>query len=155
MQNLTTTLISDIKNNREIILPAGQAKFNWIDIENIGEIAAILLLHFSEYKNQIFEITGPENANFEEVTAMINKVIDSPIKYKNVNPIHFYFTKKQEGKMESGMIIVMIFLHFLPRFQNEPKISDFYENLTGKKPMTLKSFIEREKKAFDSIRKNN
>jgi hypothetical protein len=37
----------------------------------------------------------------------------------------------------------------LPRFQKEPKISDFYERLTGKKPTDLKTFIEREKKQLD------
>ncbi len=42
----------------------------------------------------------------------------------------------------------MILLHLLPRFQKEPIISDFYEKLTGKKPTTLKEFIEREKYKF-------
>jgi len=51
--------------------------------------------------------------------------------------------------MASGMILVMILLHFLPRFQKEPGISDFYERLTGKKPTDLKTFIEREKKVFE------
>lgn len=148
MQNLTTTLINDIKTKREIILPAGQAKFNWIDIENIGEAAAILLDKFEEYKNQAYEITGLENENFAKVTWLINNVIEDQIRFRNVNPFKFYRIKKQEG-MVKGMIIVMILLHFLPRFQKEPGISDFYEHLTGKKPTDLKSFIEREKKQFE------
>jgi uncharacterized protein YbjT (DUF2867 family) len=69
MQNLTTTLIGDIQTKREIILPAGKAKFNWIDVENIGEAGAILLHKFGDYKNQAFELTGLENENFEKVTA--------------------------------------------------------------------------------------
>jgi len=44
--------------------------------------------------------------------------------------------------------MVMIMLHFLPRFQSEPTISGFYEQLTGKKPTTLKEFIKREKGKF-------
>lgn len=148
MQNLTTTLINDIKTKREIILPAGQAKFNWIDIENIGEAAAILLDKFEEYKNQAYEITGLENENFAKVTWLINNVIEDQIRFRNANPFKFYRIKKQEG-MVKGMIIVMILLHFLPRFQKEPGISDFYEHLTGKKPTDLKSFIEREKKQFE------
>lgn len=148
MQNLTTTLNADIKTKRVIILPAGKAKFNWIDIENIGEVGAILLDRFSEYKNQAIEITGLENENFEKVTELINNSIGSPIEYKNVNPFRFYRIKKREGVVK-GMIIVMILLHFLPRFQKEPKISDFYEQLTGKKPTNLKKFIEREKKQFE------
>ena len=55
MQNLTTTLIGDIQTKREIILPSGKAKFNWIDIENIGEAGAILLNKFGDYKNQAIE----------------------------------------------------------------------------------------------------
>jgi uncharacterized protein YbjT (DUF2867 family) len=148
MQNLTTTLIKDIKTKREIILPSGKAKFNWIDIENIGEAGAILLDKFDHYKNQAIEITGLENENFEKVTSLINESIDNPIRYKKVNPLGFFMIKKREG-MVKGMIIVMILLHFLPRFQKEPKTSDFYERLTGKKPTDLKTFIEREKKKFD------
>lgn len=148
MQNLTTTLIGDIKEKREIILPAGKAKFNWIDIENIGEAAAILLYRFDEYKNQAFEITGLENESFEKVTSLINNSIENPISFRNVNPLRFYNIKKREG-MVKGMIVVMIALHFLPRFQKEPGISDFYERLTGKKPTDLKTFIEREKNKFE------
>jgi len=148
MQNLTTSLIGDITMKKEIILPSGKAKFNWIDIQNIGEVAAILLDNFDEYKNRAIEITGLENENFEKVCTLINSVIDHPIKFRNVNPITFYSIKKKEG-MVTGMIIVMILLHFLPRFQKEPQISDFYEKLTRKKPTDLKTFVIREKRQFE------
>jgi len=148
MQNLTTTLIGDIKTKREIILPSGQAKFNWIDIENIGEAAAILIDKFGEYKNQAIEITGLENESFAKVVLLINKAIEYPIRFRNVNPLKFYLIKKSEG-MEKVKIIVMILLHYLPRFQKVPRISNFYEQLTGKKPTDLKIFIERERKHFE------
>lgn len=83
MQNLTTTLMQDIKTKREIILPSGQAKFNWVDVENIGEAAAILLDKFEAYKNQAYEITGLENENFEKVTLLINQVIKNPIQFQH------------------------------------------------------------------------
>jgi len=148
MQNLTTTLSKDIKTKREIILPSGKAKFNWIDIENIGEASALLIENFSTYKNQAIEITGLENENFGHVCSLINQAIVSPIRFRNVNPFAFYRIKKREG-MQKGMIIVMLLLHFLPRFQKEPEISSFYETLTGKKPTELKTFIDREKKFFE------
>ena len=147
MQNLTTTLIKDIKTKSEIILPAGNARFNWIDIANIGEATAILLDNFGEYKNQAFDITGLENENFAKVTSLINEIVESPIRFRNVNPFKFYMIKKKDG-MENGMILVMILLHFLPRFQKEPVISNFYERLTEKKPTDLKTFIKRERAQF-------
>lgn len=148
MQNLTTMLLNDIQTKRQILLPAGNARFNWVDIENIGEVGAILLEKFSDYKNQVFEITGLENESFGKVTSLINAKIENPIRYRNVNPIKFYRIKKREG-MVKGMILVMILLHFLPRFQKDPRISDFYEQLTGKKPTDLKQFILREKLRFE------
>ncbi|WP_414620339.1 NmrA family NAD(P)-binding protein [Calothrix sp. CCY 0018] len=150
MQNLTTILLSDIQNKRKIILPAGKAKFNWIDVENIGEASAILLNDFEQYKNQAVEITGYENKNFSEVTVLINQTIEDKIEFVSSNPLRFYNIKKDDG-LETGMILVMIMLHFLPRFQKEPIISDLYEKLTGEKPTSLEEFIERENKKFTSF----
>lgn len=149
MQNITTTLLSDIKNKRQIILPSAKAKFNWIDVVNIGETAAILLNDFDKYKNQTIDLTGSENENFSTIAYIINEVVEKKIMFVNTNPFKFYKIKKKEG-MEKGMIMVMIFLHFLPRFQKEPRISNFYSKLTGKKPTTLMEFMKREKEKFNS-----
>lgn len=148
MQNLTTTLASGIQTKRQIILPSAKAKFNWIDIENIGEAGAILLSKFEDYKNEAYEITGLENESYVKVTSLINQVIENPIRYRSVNPVKFYRIKKREG-VEKGMIVVMLLLHLLPRFQKEPDISGFYEQLTGKKPTDLETFIKREQKFFE------
>jgi len=37
----------------------------------------------------------------------------------------------------------------LPRFQKGPRISNFYEKLTGKQPTSLKLFVNREKQKFE------
>lgn len=150
MQNLTTTLLDDIQKKRKIILPAGSAKFNWIDVENIGETTAHLLEDFSDYKNQIIELTGDENLNFHEAANLINTNTQCKIEYLNVNPFRYYRIKRKDN-IPKGLIFVMIFLHFLPRFQKAPKISSFYEELTSKKPTSLKDFIKREQHAFTSI----
>ena len=150
MQNLTTTLIKDIQRKRQIILPAGKAKFNWIDVENIGEIAALLLDDFANHKNESIILTGYENENFSTVTNLINEVTNDKIEYYNVNPFKFYQIKKKE-KIPSGMIIVMMMLHFLPRFQKAPVLSNSYELLTGKKPTNLKEFIFRERNKFNAL----
>lgn len=147
MQNLTTTLHKDIKLSRKIVLPAANAKFNWVDVVNVGEVAAILLGNFGKYRNRVFEITGLENENFHTVSHLISQAVNDTIRFYNVNPFKFYSIKKREG-MKEGMIFVMILLHFLPRFQKEPCLSDDYELLTGHQPIDLKTFIAREINSF-------
>lgn len=147
MQNLTTTLAKDLKEHREILLPAGSARFLWVDVDNIGEVGAHMMLQFDQYVGQKPEITGQELFNFYEVAAQINQVVDNPIRYRAVGPLRFWWIKRQRGQGQA-MILVMIMLHFLPRFQKDPAVSDFYEKLTGKKPTSLHSFIEREQAAL-------
>jgi len=150
MQNLTTTLLKDIQTKRKIILPAGKAKFNWIDIKNIAEVTAKLLDDFETYKNNEIELTGPENLDFYSVADLINEVTSDKIEYASVSPIKFFKIKKQDG-FSNGLTIVMTMLHFLPRLQKEPIVSDFYEYLTGLRSTTLKEFVNRERKNWNAL----
>jgi uncharacterized protein YbjT (DUF2867 family) len=148
MQNLTTTLLPEIIISRSITLPSGNAKFNWVDVKNIGEASARLLLDFEKYQNQSFEITGTENKTFTEVTRIMTEITGERIRFRTINPLGFYFKKKKEG-IRSGFALVMTILHFLPRFQRAPDISDSYQKLMGMHPTTLREFIEREKEKME------
>jgi len=145
MQNLTTTLLPELQKYKTIKLPSGNAKFNWIDAKNIGEVTAVFIKSFEKFANNAYEITGTENKNFQEVTEILSKTLETKFYFKSINPISSYFKKRKDG-MESGFAMVMTLLHFLPRLQKEPEISDNFHKITGKKPTTLKEFIEREKK---------
>ena len=144
MQNLTTTLRPEIVYKRTITLPSGKAKFNWVDVENIGEACAKLILEFEKYQNKPYEITGTENKDFYEVAKQLTDITGVKISYNSLNPIRFYFKKRREG-VHRGLALVMTVLHFLPRFQDEPRISDNFKKLTGREPTTISKFIEREK----------
>jgi uncharacterized protein YbjT (DUF2867 family) len=147
MQNLTTVLLPELQKNQTITLPSGQAKFNWIDLKNIGAVTAVLIQSFENYQNKAYEITGTENKNFTQVCEIISEITNRTYNYKSVNPICFYLKKRKNG-VERGFAIVMTLLHFLPRLQKAPKISNNFYKLTGNQPTTLKAFIIREKDKF-------
>lgn len=147
MQNLTTTLIKEIHENRSITLPSGRGKFNWVDIENIAELGAKFITEFDNYKNNAFTISGNENLNFGTVVNRINSICNTDIKYRSVNPFKYYRIKKSEG-IEKGMIIVMLILHWLPRIQKEVEIISTYSDIFNKEPNSIDYFIERNKEKF-------
>jgi uncharacterized protein YbjT (DUF2867 family) len=147
MQNLTTSLRAEIVTQNSITLPAARAVFNWVDAQNVGEAAARLMLNFAEQEHKAFDITGSENKHFGEVAEILSAVTGKPVHYRSLNPLSFFFKKKKEG-VPGNFALVMTLLHFLPRIQDEPEISTNYRKLTGKKPTTVKEFIEREKELF-------
>ncbi len=117
-------------------------------MRNIGEAAAVLLSNFSGFRNQILDFTGTENPNFGAVAEKLSDLLPYPVRYKPVNPVRFFLIKKREG-LPAGLIMVMIMLHFLPRFSRPPQISHVYQELTGKRPGTLEMFVRREKGIFE------
>ncbi len=147
MQNLTTTLKREIENQRTISLPSGRAKFNWVDVNDIGEIAAELMSRFESERNKAFVISGKENLDFYSVVEKINRICSTNITYRSVGPFAYYRLKKKAG-MKSGMILVTFLLHFLPRLQKEPEIVPSIRARLGRDPKSIEEFIVNNKKHF-------
>ena len=147
MQNLTSTLKSEIESEKKISLPAGRAKFNWVDANDIGEIAAELMSSFESHRNKAFVISGKENLDFFSVVEKINRICSTNIKYRSVGPFSYYRLKKKAG-MKTGMIFVTFLLHFLPRFQKEPEIASSIKTILGRDPKSIEEFIINNKKIF-------
>lgn len=149
MQNLTTTLIREIKEKDKIFIPTGRLKFNWVDARDIGAVAAHILHDFDRYRNDAFEITGQEFLSFKEVAEILSEILGRNIIYESPNLLKFYFSKRKQG-LSSAMIYVMIMLHYLPRFKkNEPRLTTTVKKIAGSEPHRLKDFIIRESEKFN------
>ncbi len=148
MQNLTTTLYSEIKKYRTLTLPAGNAQFNWVDILDIAQVGAVVITEFNTYKNQALVLTGAENLSFSDVIKRVNQKVKIPIRYVKTGPIRFYFKKRREG-ISAGFAVVQLVLHFLPRFQKAPEISPTIKAILGRNPTSVDAFVTREIDFFD------
>jgi len=145
MQNFTTTLRHDLTANKRIFLPAGNAKFTLIDVTNIGEVAAKILTETEKHLNQSYELTCNEKLTFLEMAEKLSQGLHTNIQYESPNLLQFYLAKRKE-KIPSMLILVMIMLHYLPRFQKEPKTTDWVECLLKKQPTTFDEFIIENQK---------
>jgi len=144
MQNITTTFLSEIQLHSSISVPAGNAVFNWVDVANIGEVAAYLLNNFSENKHRAFDVTGNENISFKQMAVILSQVLQQPVRFISPNLFSFFLKKRKEG-IATPFVIAMLLLHFLPRFQKWPDMADTYERFTGKKPTSLATFFLQHK----------
>jgi len=145
MQNFTTTLRNDLVNNQRIYLPAGQAKFTIIDIEDIGAVAAKVLTETQNHINKSYELTNSETLTFTEMAKIISNVIGITINFVSPNLLQFFLAKRKEN-MPSMLILVMIMLHYFPRFQKTPKTTDCVKMITGHEPKSFDQFVHTNKK---------
>lgn len=144
MQNFTTTLRQDLINKKLIFLPAGNAKFTLVDVRDVGKVAARIIVDTKKHIDTSYELTCKEKLTFKEMADALTAGLGIQIKYQSPNLLHFYFTKLHD-KIPSMLVLVMIMLHYLPRFQKEPAITNWVEDITGNKPITFQKFIADHK----------
>ncbi len=140
MQNFTTTLRNDIVKNHRIYLPAGEAKFTVIDVKDIGTVSAKVLSEPHNHLHKCYELTNNEILTFTEMAEIMSKGIGKKINFISPNLLQFFLTKRKE-KMPIPLILVMIMLHYFPRFGKTPNTTDCVKHITGMEPMSFDNFV--------------
>jgi len=144
MQNFTSTLRNDLIENGRIFLPAGKTKFTLVDVTDIGKVAAKVITESINYQNKAFDLTCSKKHSFQEMADQLSSGLGKTIVYQSPNLIKFFIQKRKEH-MSVMFILIMIMLHYLPRFKKEPVITDWIEKITGCHPKSFKEFIQQNK----------
>lgn len=147
MQNFTTTLHRDLVQQDEIFLPAGRAKFTLIDVEDIGRVGAEVMLQPEVHKDQAYDLTTSEPLSFGEMAAQLSEILGRKITYVSPGLLSFFWRKRKAG-VPTMMILVMIMLHYLPRFQSTPPTTDWVEKISGQKPRSFRTFAKANREGL-------
>lgn len=141
MQNFTTTLRNTLVTKRMIFLPAGNTKFTLVDVRDVGNVAAKIMVNVKQHINKVYVLTASEKLTFHQIAAQLTEVLGVNITYRSPSLINFYWTKRRE-KLPVAFILVMILLHYFPRFKKEPPTTTCVEELSGSPPISFRTFIE-------------
>lgn len=147
MQNLTTTLLPDLRDRRRIFLPAGRHPFLWVDVEDVGRAIARVLAEPERHAGRAYAITGAEHHTFGEVADLLSEALDETVTYSSPNLPRFSWEMRRRGHPWS-YIGVMILLHYLARFQPPAPVTDDYHHLTRQAPRSLAAFIRERREAW-------
>lgn len=145
MQNFTTILRPDLIQHRKIYLPAGNTKFTLIDVCDIGAVAATILTNTSAHMNTSYELTNNEKLTFSEMACLLSTHSGITIQFKSPTLLGFFLEKRKE-KLPARLIFVMIMLHYFPRFQKEPRTTEWVERIINRPPTTFEQFIKNNKR---------
>ncbi len=140
MQNFTTTLREDLKEKRQIYLPADNTQFTLIDVRDVGAVAARVMLNPDAHANQAYDLTSDEPLTFIQMGNKLSQGLCHRINFESPTLWEFFWKKRGEGR-PLGLIFVMALLHYLPRFEKTPPLSPWVERITGKPPITFEQFI--------------
>ena len=141
MQNFTSTLHDELVRRHRIFLPAGNARFTLVDVDDIGRVAGRVLTQAgTQHHGQAYTLTSELPLNFQQMAEQLTSGLGTPIRYESPSPWHFYRVLRRDGR-EPGLILVMLLLHMLPRFTATPPVTHTVAELTGRAPTEFAQFV--------------
>jgi uncharacterized protein YbjT (DUF2867 family) len=144
MQNFTTTLRDDLVKKHQIFLPAGQAKFTLIDVDDLGLVAAYVLASPAPHLGQRYDLTNHEQLTFGQMAEQLGTGLGRRIEFVSPSLWQFYWAKRRE-KVPPMLVLVMIMLHYLPQFQPTPSPTRWVEQITGQAPKSFADFVAQNR----------
>lgn len=139
MQNLLSQHGDELRNEKIIEVPAGKGETSFIDVRDIGEVAAKILTE-EGHEFKAYSLTGNEALTYYEVAAIISKIINKDITY--TNPSIFKFRKRMIQKgLNSDFIWVMIGIYTTAKLGLAKKVTSDLSNLLDRSPITMETFV--------------
>lgn len=141
MQNLSTTHRDEIRFRDEIFIPAGNGRTSFVDVRDIGAVAALALTsHTTDFVNRSFELTGSEALTYSEVATILSEVLGRKITYHDPSIIRFIWQKWHREKMPLGFTMIMVALYTVAKLGKAGGLTQTTEQLLHRPPITFRQF---------------
>lgn len=140
MQNLSTTHREEIRESSAINVPVGKAKTSFIDVRDIGAVAARVLRE-DGHENRAYTLTGGETLNYDQVAETMSLVLDRRIRYTNPSALGFIQRQIVRGR-PLGFTLVMTMLYTLTRFGNAAEITSDVHTILQRAPIRFQQYVQ-------------
>jgi uncharacterized protein YbjT (DUF2867 family) len=121
---------------------AAAGKVGFVDAEDIGRVAAKVLTT-EGHNGKFYEITGPDLLSYFDVAEILTEVLGKKIIYPNPTAEQYKQTLANAGA-PSFVADYMVDVYSLIANNKVNRLTNIVEDLTGRKPTSLKEVIERD-----------
>lgn len=140
MQNLTGAHRAEIRDQDEIIVPAGRGKTSFIDVRDIAEVAARTLTE-DGHLGRSYPLTGAIALDYEEVASILTMVLGRRIVYRRPSLLRFVRHSLAQGN-PSAFVAVMAGIYTTTRLGMAATVTQDTPRLLGRPPRSLRTFAE-------------
>lgn len=146
MQNLTSTHLQDIQQNRDLFVPAGRSKTSFIDTRDIAAVA-VAVMQDPKYLGQALEITGPEAITYRQAAEIMTKELGVQITYSKPSLLKFRRAMIQRG-IKKEFANVMAMLYFITQLGNAKTVTHTVETVLHRPATTFAEFVRDNRRLF-------
>ena len=148
MQNFHTFWLPGIQATGNILLPLGNAKGSFIDTRDIAAVAAALLTG-DAWRNQDFDLTGPEALDHDQVARILSDAAGRPIGYQDIPPEAMRSALLGAGLPADYTDFMLLILGYFKAGYSE-RTTNAVQQITGRAPRTLAQYAADHRSAWQA-----
>ena len=146
-QNLQDAYRRDIREDDRLYVPAGRGRVAFLDLHDLGEVAAMALLDPAAHRGAAHHLTGPEAVTFAEVAGMLSDALGRPIRYDAASAPGYLRHLRRRGALWPAAMI-QTYLHVGLRFGQAEAVDPTLARLLGRRPRDLRAYVAQHRAAW-------
>lgn len=136
-----------IRDANAIRLPFADGKTSPIAGTDVGAVAAAVLADPVPHIGKIYELTGPASLTLTEIAQEFSDVLGRTITYVNV-PAAMWEARLGEAQLPAHLTAHLITMAQLHRDNRYDRMTNTFEQLVGRTPISVAEFVRRHAAAF-------
>ena len=130
-----------------IYLPTSQSKTSYIDVQDVAAASVEILEHPEKHAGTTYTLTGSEYLSHEQIAAIFSEVLGK--KVTNLAPTNEAYQATLLGyNLPVELVNFMGYLYAAIEAGYFSEVTEDYFRITGKKPTTIRAFIEQHRSLF-------
>lgn len=139
-QNLGGPYRADIRDDDRLFVPAGRGRVAFIDVRDLGDLAAEVLASPQDHVGKGYELTGPEAVTFDQVADMLSAALDRPIRYEPATVAGYARHLHRHGLPVVQMLVQTV-LHVGLRRGDAARVDPTLPQLLGRPARSIHDYI--------------
>jgi uncharacterized protein YbjT (DUF2867 family) len=136
-----------IREDNAIRLPFADGKTALIAGADVGAAAAAVLANPAPHIGKVYDLTGVQSLTMAQYAQEFSRVLGRTIQYINVPP-QIWETKLREARLPDHLIAHLVTMGELHRDGRYDRMTDSYQQLVGRAPISAAEFARRHAAAF-------
>lgn len=141
-QNLQDAYRRDLVEDSRLYLPAGAGRVAFLDVQDVGDVAACVLADPARFAGQALTLTGPAALTFDEVAALLTARLGRTIRYQPASVFGYARHLRRRRGLTWTQIVVQTVLHVGLRRGDAERVEPTVARLLGREPRGLAAYLD-------------
>lgn len=153
-QNLADAYRLDVRDDSRLYVPAGEGRVAFLDVADIGDVAAHVFLHPEQFRGHAIRLAGPEAVTFKELADRLSTVLRRAIVYEAASILGYVWHLWRRRRLPLMQVLVQTVLHVGLRSGEAQAVDDQQQVLLGRPASPLSGYLERARATWVSDPQN-